>query len=96
MIPGVTRARRFKVSDVRLRPHKPRSAHRYLAIYEIEGTDAAAVNDEIEARTGSGDIAISEAFDLDGCVGFYWESAEATIEDTNASAPNRSRPEPTA
>ena len=62
-IPGVVGAQRY-----RLRPTGPQGtagpAHRYLAIYELEG-DLDPVITEMNARASQGRMAISEALDVE-------------------------------
>jgi hypothetical protein len=60
-IPGVVSARRLELSPVGM-PGAPTPAHKYLALYEIDG-DPAAVMEALRAGVVSGDIEMSDALD---------------------------------
>ena len=56
-IPGFVSAQRFQLTDAQM---GPAGAHRYLAIYEVEGDPAEALNALKAARP---DLEMSEALD---------------------------------
>lgn len=58
-IPGVTSGRRFAASPAS--PNQPPAP--YLAVYEIEAEDPAAVLAELGRRASSGEMQISPALD---------------------------------
>jgi hypothetical protein len=59
-IPGITSGRRFE-SDPRS-PAKPET--KYLAIYEIDSDDPAAVLGELRRRGQSGEMELTDALDV--------------------------------
>jgi hypothetical protein len=61
-VDGVTGARRYKVSDP---DSVAPGAHRYCAVYDLEGDDLNAVLGEIGARAMDGRMAISDAMAMD-------------------------------
>jgi hypothetical protein len=56
-VPGFTAARRFKLSEGYSSPHA------YLALYEMETDNPAAVLEELTKRAGTPQMPISEAMD---------------------------------
>ncbi len=61
-VPGMVTAQRFKIHDDSLLPGV-NPAHKYLAIYEIETDDIAAVLSDLRSRPGTAAMTISDAFD---------------------------------
>jgi hypothetical protein len=59
-IPGVASAQRLQLTPLPGAGDGP--AHKYLALYEIDG-DPAAVMTELGQRVGSGEISMSSALD---------------------------------
>jgi hypothetical protein len=60
MVPGFTGA-----SRLRLVPGEdPQPAHRYLALYEIDSDDPQAVLTELQRRVTAGEIAMTDALDM--------------------------------
>lgn len=74
-VPGVVGAERFRM----------RSGDRwqYLAIYELDCDDSAAVEAELMKRAGTADMAMTEAFDMST---FYMGSAETITPYRSADA----------
>jgi hypothetical protein len=64
-VPGVVGASRFRL--------RSGGKWRYLAIYELDCEDPAAVEQELMKRAGSGQMTMSDAFDLSN---FFMASAE--------------------
>jgi hypothetical protein len=63
-VPGITAAQRFKVSTDQLPADiTPPSEHRYLAIYELDGTPADVING-LNEGLAAGTIPLSEALDV--------------------------------
>ncbi|SNR94992.1 hypothetical protein SAMN06265360_1417 [Haloechinothrix alba] len=60
-IPGFVAAQRFKLNDNQLSGFVP-SAHRYMALYEIEGDPDEAL-EELHKRVESGTIALPKSID---------------------------------
>lgn len=59
-VPGVTTAQRFRVLEDR----SANTAHQYVARYEVETDDLAAMMALISARLGGPEMPMSEAFDM--------------------------------
>jgi len=72
-LPGVVSARRFRIADAQVRD--PPSAHRYLAIYEIETDDPQGFARELLARAGTELLATSPALAPDASA-YLWENIE--------------------
>jgi len=70
-IPGVTAARRFKLSATQIRDAMP--DYRYLAIYDVEADNVQGFVNEIMSRAASGKIARSEAMSVD-LLPMFWEA----------------------
>ncbi len=64
-VPGVIGAERFRM--------RSGDQWKYLAIYELDCDDNAAVEAELMKRAGSGEMMMSEAFDMSS---FFMGSAE--------------------
>ncbi|MET0820807.1 MAG: hypothetical protein ABWY58_07565 [Aeromicrobium sp.] len=64
-IPGVTDARRYVVSTTQLDPPSSLGGNDYLALYEIESEDLAAVAHELTARAVNGTFHMSGAIRAD-------------------------------
>jgi hypothetical protein len=63
-VEGFTVARRYALSDVRPMVGTTASPYAYLAIYEVEADDLEKAAADLQAALDSGDIPISETFDL--------------------------------
>ena len=70
-IPGVTAARRFKLSGTQI--HDAAQTYQYLAIYDIEADDVSSFIKEMMLRTASGEIARSPAMSSD-LLPLFWEA----------------------
>ena len=57
-IPGVKSCRRFRVASDQVLPLDPTTSRQYLALYEVETEDWAALATEFQARFGDGRITI--------------------------------------
>ncbi len=68
-VPGVTRATRLKL---RSNPVDGK-AWRYCAIYDVDHDDPASILDELNARSGTDRMAISEAIDIEGVYAAIYE-----------------------
>lgn len=66
--PGITSARRYKVSEAM---HGAGAEHRYIALYEIEGSP-----DAVLGALGTGDNEISPTLDAAGSKVFIWHEIE--------------------
>lgn len=64
-VPGVVGATRFRL--------RSGGKWRYLAVYELDCDDPAAVEQELAKRAGSGQMTMSDSFDLSN---FFMASAE--------------------
>ncbi|MDY6945508.1 MAG: DUF4286 family protein [Pseudomonadota bacterium] len=64
-VPGVVGASRFRL--------RSGGKWRYLAIYELDCDDPASVEQELARRAGSGQMTMSDSFDLSN---FFMASAE--------------------
>ncbi|MDM8010962.1 MAG: hypothetical protein QUV08_08370 [Parasphingorhabdus sp.] len=64
-VPGVVGAERFRM--------RSGDQWKYLAIYELDCDDSAAVEAELMKRAGTADMVMSEAFDM---ASFFMGSAE--------------------
>jgi hypothetical protein len=60
---GFVRAQRFKLADTQM-SYEVSSAHRYLALYEIETDDLAGSIRDLQSRAGTADMILSDAVDL--------------------------------
>lgn len=60
-VPGFKSAQRFELINGMGKEHR----HRYLAIYEIEADDPHAVVDDLLGRSGTAEMVISEALDVE-------------------------------
>jgi hypothetical protein len=71
-VEGFTLARRYALSDVRPMAGTEASPYSYLAIYEVDADDLEKAGADLQAALDSGDIPISETFDLGNfSVDFY-------------------------
>lgn len=68
-VPGVTSGRRFNAST----PTPMQQPAPYLAFYEIETDEPAAVLDEIMRRSGTDDMVISDAIDIESTQVWMYE-----------------------
>jgi len=64
-IPGFTQARRFKLCD------GFEGQHKYLALYEMETDDPAAVTAELQKRAGTPAMFISPAMDMNANMSMF-------------------------
>ncbi|MFF0490048.1 hypothetical protein ACWDSJ_11380 [Nocardia sp. NPDC003482] len=71
-VPGVVSGQRFDVVPSGL-PGGESPAHRYLAVYDIEG-DPATVVAEFMKRAGAGEIPLSPALDLTTLAVSVWRA----------------------
>lgn len=70
MVPGFTGASRHRVAPL----SEAASAHRYLALYEMETDDPSAVLAELHRRVGAGEIAMSDALGSDVTATLFGET----------------------
>jgi hypothetical protein len=70
-IPGVTAARRFKISATQL--GEPATPYRYLAIYDIEAEDVQSFIKEMMLRNANGTLTASPAMSSD-VLPVFWEA----------------------
>lgn len=68
-VPGVTGATRLKL---RSNPADGK-AWRYCALYDVDHDDPASILDELNARSGTDRMAISEAIDINGVYAAIYE-----------------------
>jgi hypothetical protein len=74
-LPGVVTATRYRLADG---AHSASSEHRYLAVYEVDGSPQAVL-----AEFGSRDMTMSPAIDTAGARILLWEPiASSTSEVT--------------
>ena len=78
-VPGVESAQRYDLAHPGSGDGEP--AHRYLAVYEIEGDPAAAMN-EMMARFQTDQMPISDALDLPAASMAVWAPRGPRIEST--------------
>lgn len=71
-VPGVKGAQRYQLAPSDSQGGGAPPAHRYLAVYEIDG-DPAGVFAEFTRRIGTGEMVLSEAMDLAGVSMAVWE-----------------------
>jgi hypothetical protein len=72
-VPGVVGAKRYGLVEMPSLDGEPvpAPAHRYLAVYELDG-DPASVMAELMVRTESGAMVIDESFDLTSVALAVW------------------------
>lgn len=80
-VPGIETAQRFKLHRPSLLPGQDPS-HGYLAIYEIETDDIAAVLADLRSRPGTPAMFISEAFDRSTVSALIYEAITPKLETT--------------
>ena len=78
-MPGIETAQRFKVHGPSLLPGQNPS-HPYLAIYEIETDDIAAVLADLRSRPGTPAMFISETFDRSNVSALIYEAITPKVE----------------
>lgn len=76
-IPGIVSGQRFKLNST---VSGPKSAHNYLAIYEIETDDLSEVMKELGIRAGTAAMPISEAMDGAGVMGWIFEAITPRVQ----------------
>lgn len=79
-VPGFLSAQRYRLNDAMGYDH----AHRYLAIYELDSSDAANSVAELLRRRGTEAMFISEALDLDGAIAGVFEPCSAVVNAPTA------------
>lgn len=77
-IDGFVSAQRFRVVDVEAVAAGSDSAHRYLALYEVESDDLNAVAQALLSRAGTADMEISPTLDRGSKV-FFVEPIGAPV-----------------
>lgn len=70
-VPGITHAKLLRLSDVRPMAEYSASPYRYLAIYEVETDDLAAVAAGMKDALDGGRMPLSDALDQELAVDFY-------------------------
>lgn len=70
-VPGIVAARRYDL--VPGGEEAPAPAHRYLAVYELDG-EPAAVMAELMARVGGPEMHMSPALDMAGVAMSFWRA----------------------
>lgn len=73
--PGVIAAERFRLAD-----DSEGFPGRYLAIYELETDDPAAIFSDLEARAADGRMRMSQAIDLDRATAAAFTSITARVK----------------
>ena len=63
-VPGFVAAHRFRLAPARFQFDTKAQEHRYLALYEIETDDIAAVMKELASRVGTPEVLMTDAIDM--------------------------------
>jgi hypothetical protein len=69
-VDGFVAARRFRVAET---DPAQESAHRYMALYEIEADDLAKANQALRNTAGTDAMVISDALDMGNTSATYFE-----------------------
>jgi hypothetical protein len=84
-VPGVAAAQRYRLAPMAEGSPIPAAAHRYLAVYQLDG-DPADVIQQFLDRVGSGAMVLSESLDLAGVAMHAWVACGARQEAERAPA----------
>jgi hypothetical protein len=85
---GFVSAQRFRMSDTQMGANADKS-YKYLALYEIETDDLNASIKDLQSRSGTADMVLSDAIDLKGASARMFEPVAEEVQARNVARPRR-------
>jgi hypothetical protein len=87
-VPGFVSGQRFRIADAQM-GREAGKGYKYLAIYEIETDDLAAVLKELRARGGTPEIVASDAIDMKNVSAFVFTPVAEKVMAKDVKRPRR-------
>ena len=85
-VPGFVAAQRFRLADTQMGKNNP---YKYLALYEIETDDLESALKDLQSRTGTDDMIMSNAIDLKNVGAYLFTPVAEKVEAKDVRRPRR-------